>query len=126
MKRTSIPTRRSRFRRRMTSKCDEYHHQPLKARRTIDMTSYAEVVLARLPLTLRIRLSAISSFRPRSSGSSRRSYATRRPRSVDEQTLWMFHLMAVHGAEAGEMSYETDRMRFIGRGRTLVAPACDE
>ena len=29
----------------------------------------------------------------------------------------MFHLMAVHGGEAGEISYETDRARFLGRGR---------
>ena len=34
----------------------------------------------------------------------------------------MFHLMAVHGAEIGEVSYETDRMKFIGRGRTVADP----
>ena len=34
----------------------------------------------------------------------------------------MFHLLAVHGADIGEVSYETDRMRFIGRGNTVVAP----
>ncbi|MEK7741801.1 MAG: cyclic beta 1-2 glucan synthetase, partial [Nitrospirota bacterium] len=47
---------------------------------------------------------------------------TRRPRSLDEQPPWMFHLMAVHGADAGEVSYETDRMQFIGRGNTVVDP----
>ena len=30
--------------------------------------------------------------------------------------------MAVHGAETGEVSYETDRMRFIGRGNTIADP----
>jgi cyclic beta-1,2-glucan synthetase len=30
--------------------------------------------------------------------------------------------MAVHGAEAEEASYETDRMRFIGRGNTVANP----
>ena len=35
----------------------------------------------------------------------------------------MFHVMAVHGTETGEMSYETDRVRFIGRGKTVAAPA---
>ena len=30
--------------------------------------------------------------------------------------------MAVHGAEVGEISYETDRMQFIGRNRTTRAP----
>jgi hypothetical protein len=32
-----------------------------------------------------------------------------RPRSLDEPAPWMFHLMAVHGAESLEVSYETDR-----------------
>ena len=31
-------------------------------------------------------------------------------------------MMAVHGVEAGEVSYETDRMRFIGRGNTVADP----
>jgi cellobiose phosphorylase len=35
----------------------------------------------------------------------------------------MFHLMALHGANADAISYETDRMRFIGRGNDLVHPA---
>ncbi len=30
--------------------------------------------------------------------------------------------MAVHGADLGEVSYETDRTRFIGRGNTIVYP----
>ena len=30
--------------------------------------------------------------------------------------------MAVHGAEIGEVSYETDRMQFIGRGNTVADP----
>ena len=34
----------------------------------------------------------------------------------------MFHLLAVHGAEVERVSYETDRLRFIGRGNTIVAP----
>ena len=34
----------------------------------------------------------------------------------------MFHLMAVHGVDAGDVSYETDRMQFIGRGRTVASP----
>src|SRR6185312_14741718 len=47
---------------------------------------------------------------------------TRRPRSLHEQTPWMFHLMVVHGAEVGAVSYETDRMQFIGRGKTAANP----
>src|SRR6185437_12782928 len=47
---------------------------------------------------------------------------TRRPRSRHEQSLWMFHLMVVHGAAVGTVSYETDRMQFIGRGKTVSNP----
>lgn len=93
-----------------------------KTRRTIDITSYAEVVLAS---------SAADVIHPAFSNlfvqteivrPQKAIIATRRPRSVGEQTPWMFHVMAVHGAETGEMSYETDRMRFVGRGKTLAAP----
>ena len=47
---------------------------------------------------------------------------TRRPRSADEHPPHLLHLMAVHGAAAGPVSHETDRARFIGRGRSLHAP----
>ena len=30
--------------------------------------------------------------------------------------------MAVHGADVGDVSYETDRMSFIGRGNTVANP----
>ena len=47
---------------------------------------------------------------------------TRRPRSHKEHPPVMLHLMAVRGASEGEASYETDRLKFIGRGRTVAAP----
>ena len=47
---------------------------------------------------------------------------TRRPRSVEEKTPWMFHLMKVHDAEITNISYETDRDQFIGRGNTISQP----
>jgi len=31
-------------------------------------------------------------------------------------------MMVVHGAEIDEVSYETDRMQFIGRGNTVADP----
>ena len=80
------------------------------------MTSYAEVVLAS---------PAADALHPAFSNlfvqteiirRQRAILCTRRPRSREEHAPWMFHLMAVHGAEIGEISYETDRMRFIGRG----------
>ncbi len=47
---------------------------------------------------------------------------TRRPRSKEERPPWMFHLMKVEGVSEKEVSYETDRSKFIGRGNTLVHP----
>ena len=49
--------------------------------------------------------------------------ARRRPRATDEKPIWALHL-SVAGTEAvDEVEYETDRMRFLGRGRTTVNPA---
>ena len=47
---------------------------------------------------------------------------TRRPRSHDEVPPWMFHLVAVHDASVGAISYETDRARFLGRGNSPRSP----
>src|SRR5690606_35122459 len=48
---------------------------------------------------------------------------TRRPRSSDEVAPWMCHLLAAHQVDIDSISYETDRRRFIGRGRSVVHPA---
>ena len=48
---------------------------------------------------------------------------SRRPRASDEPTPWLCHLLAAHGADLEAISYETDRARFLGRGRTPQAPA---
>ena len=93
-----------------------------RSRRAIDVTSYAEVVLAS---------SAADAIHPAFSNlfvqteiidQRQAILCTRRPRSLDEKVPWMFHLMTMHGAEIGEISYETDRMQFIGRGNTVIAP----
>jgi cellobiose phosphorylase len=47
---------------------------------------------------------------------------TRRRRTPGEQVPWMFHLFAAPGVEVDDPSYETDRARFIGRGRTIANP----
>ena len=49
-------------------------------------------------------------------------FGTRRPRSKEERPPHFFHLMEAYGAEVEEVSFETDRMQFIGRGRTLANP----
>jgi cyclic beta-1,2-glucan synthetase len=48
--------------------------------------------------------------------------ACRRPRSVDEARLWGVHVIAVAEAAVGEVEYESDRARFLGRGRSPRSP----
>ncbi|RYZ48907.1 MAG: hypothetical protein EOP49_17495, partial [Sphingobacteriales bacterium] len=47
---------------------------------------------------------------------------TRRPRSAGETPPWLAHVMNIRGAIVESTSYETDRMQFIGRSRTLADP----
>ena len=93
-----------------------------RRRKVIDITSYAEVVLA--PPAGDALHPAFSNLFVQTEivRQQRAILCTRRPRSINEPTPWMFHLMAVHGAEAGDISFETDRLRFIGRGNTVAAP----
>jgi cellobiose phosphorylase len=93
-----------------------------RTNRIIDITSYAEVVLA--PNGADLAHPAFSNLFVQTEIIFERQaiLCTRRPRSIGEQSLWMFHLMAVHGAEIRNITYETDRMQFIGRGNTLVSP----
>ena len=93
-----------------------------RTRRTIDVTSYAEVVLAEADADA--LHPAFSNLFVQTEIIPQRQaiICTRRPRSLAEQAPWMFHLMAVHGAGVGEVSYETDRAQFIGRGNTVAAP----
>jgi len=96
-------------------------------RRTIEVTSYAEVVLA-APAADALHPAFSNLFVQTEIVEARQAIlCTRRPRSNDEAVPWMFHLMAVHDAEVDALSYETDRARFIGRGRNAAAPqAMDE
>ncbi len=93
-----------------------------RTHRTIDVTSYAEVVLA--PQAADALHPAFSNLFVQTEilRGDRAILCTRRPRSQGEQPPFMLHMMAVREAEVTDASYETDRMRFIGRGNTTVAP----
>jgi cyclic beta-1,2-glucan synthetase len=93
-----------------------------RKRREFDVTSYAEVVLAP-PAADALHPSFSNLFvQTEIIRQQQAILCTRRPRSQDEQSPWMLHLMAVHGAKTGAVSYESDRMQFIGRGNTVVDP----
>jgi len=96
--------------------------------RTLEVTSYAEVALnprradqahpafAKLFLETEY-LSGASALLCR-----------RRPRARDEQAFWALHVLAgpEGGAAIGDVQFETDRARFLGRGRSAANPAALE
>lgn len=49
--------------------------------------------------------------------------ASRRPRSRQETEKWAFHTLLTDGRGVGRVQYETNRNRFLGRGRTINNPA---
>lgn len=90
--------------------------------REIDVTSYAEVVLA-TPIADALHPAFSNLFvQTEILPEQRAILCTRRPRSEGEQAPWMLHLMAIHEVEVGEMSYETDRLQFIGRNNSVANP----
>ncbi len=48
--------------------------------------------------------------------------AHRRPRGADDPSIWVAHLAVVEGAAVAPPSWETDRSRFLGRGRSAANP----
>ena len=90
--------------------------------RHIEVTSYAEVVLAPLNADLAHRSFSNLFVQTEILPDRQAILCTRRRRTPGEQVPWMFHLLAAPGATADEPSYETDRAKFIGRGRTATNP----
>ena len=90
--------------------------------REIELTSYAEVVLA--PPAADAAHPAFSNlfvqteFVPELEA----LLATRRPRSPAEPQVWAAHVVVVEGETVGGIQYETDRARFLGRGRGIRTP----
>jgi cyclic beta-1,2-glucan synthetase len=93
-----------------------------RTRRAIDITSYAEVVLASAITDAMHPAFSNLFIQTEIIGQRQAVLCTRRPRSREEHSQWIFHQMAVHGTDGGQISYETDRSRFIGRGNTVTAP----
>ncbi|MEP7111788.1 MAG: glucoamylase family protein [Ilumatobacteraceae bacterium] len=90
--------------------------------RQIELTSYAEIALA--PQAADVAHPAFQNlfvqteFVPEIGA----LLATRRPRSSDESPIWAAHVVAVEEQSGGAIQYETDRARFLGRGRSVRSP----
>ncbi|PZF72683.1 GH36-type glycosyl hydrolase domain-containing protein [Taibaiella soli] len=91
-------------------------------RKTIEITSYAEVVLAAPASDLMQPAFGNLFVQTEIVPDKNAIICTRRPRSADEHVPWMFHTMMVNGTNQTEVSYETDRMAFLGHGNTPANP----
>ncbi|OYU38709.1 MAG: glycosyl transferase [Pseudorhodobacter sp. PARRP1] len=91
--------------------------------REIDVTSYAELVLAAPSSDLAhpafSKMFVVTDYLPELGV----LIATRRKRSPSDPEVWAAHIVVVEGKETAPEQYETDRARFIGRGQNLADPA---
>ena len=90
--------------------------------REIDLTSYAEIVLA--PLAADVAHPAFGNLFVQTEYVPEIGalLATRRPRSNDERQVWAAHVLVVEDQAPAPLQYETDRARFLGRGQTVRSP----
>ncbi len=90
--------------------------------RELDVTSYAEIVLATAASDYAhpafSKLFVETEYLPDSAA----LICHRRARDPNEVAAWAFHVMSLEGRPQGPLEWETDRVRFIGRGRTLADP----
>src|SRR3984885_15212825 len=91
--------------------------------RDIELTSYAELALARQPDDVAhpafAKLFVETEFVPELGA----ILATRRRRSSGDPLVWAAHLAVVEGDTTGDVQFETDRARFLGRGQTIRSAA---
>jgi cellobiose phosphorylase len=90
---------------------------------TLDLTSYAEVCLNHRradsghPAFAKLFLETEFVADPGA------LLARRRPRAAEEKPVWALHFSAADASAGGAVEFETDRARFLGRGRTPERPA---
>jgi len=90
--------------------------------RQVELTSYAEIALA--PQAADAAHPAFQNLfvQTEFAADIGALLATRRPRSIDEKPIWAAHVAAVEEEASGVIQYETDRARFLGRGRPVRSP----
>ncbi|MEO5509849.1 MAG: glucoamylase family protein, partial [Longimicrobiales bacterium] len=94
--------------------------------RVIELTSYGEIVLA--PADAERAHPAFANLFVQTEWLPSHSaiIAARRPRAAGERTPWLVHVVATGPELLDTVSFETDRARFIGRGRSTADPAALE
>ncbi len=101
-------------------------HNHSNSKRVIELTSYMEIVLLQPEADtshpafskLFVKTEYISEYNG--------LLAMRRKRDDVKQTVWGYHTVSTNGNMVGDVEYETDRSRFVGRNRSLAFPAVME
>jgi cyclic beta-1,2-glucan synthetase len=93
------------------------------AERSIELTSYAEIVLAVPGADAAHPVFSNLFVQTEFDRANSAILCTRRPRSEGERRPWLWHSMVGDEGRGDETSCETDRARFVGRGRTPISPA---
>ncbi|WP_460873792.1 GH36-type glycosyl hydrolase domain-containing protein [Paralcaligenes ginsengisoli] len=88
--------------------------------REIELTSYAEVVLTTVAADSAHPAFAKMFVVTEHLAEFDALIATRRPRAHDEPSIWAAHFAVVEGEIVADPQYESDRARFMGRGRTVA------
>ena len=85
--------------------------------RELEITSYGEIALASLAEDLAHpafgKLFIETEYLPESAA----LVCARRPRAPDENGMWAVHVLSIEGRMQGPVEWETDRLKFLGRGR---------
>ena len=90
--------------------------------RTIEVTSYAEIVLNTAGADLAHPAFSNLFIQTQILPQQKTILCSRRPRTTHEKPPWIGHLLLVKGTEVGTASFETDRAQFIGRAGNLTSP----
>jgi len=90
--------------------------------REIEVTSYAEIVLA--PAADDLAHPAFGKLFVETEYLPERTalLCSRRKRAPEEEALWAVHVLSLEGRTQGPVEWETDRSRFLGRGRSPDDP----
>ncbi len=91
--------------------------------REIEVTSYLELALADAAAdAAHPAFSKLFVETEHLAGCGGALVARRRQRAPEEAEVWAAHLVVAQAETVGKLEFETDRARFLGRGRTARAP----
>jgi cyclic beta-1,2-glucan synthetase len=90
--------------------------------REIELTSYAEVVLASRADDLAHPAFSNLFIETEFYAPQSALFARRRPRSAQDQAVWGVHVLSTAAETIAGIQFETDRARFLGRGHTTAGP----